>query len=128
MCETTVLIEKNLHRGLRSTIAKLLCGILPIELEVGRHVDLKPEQKICKLCKKQLVEDEMHFILCCGKFKDMRDNILKPLLVFNPETSNMSNHVNLSWIISKPILVESAPIIDAMVKERQNIAYESKGV
>ena len=129
LCETTVLVDLNLPRGVRSTVAHLLCGILPLEVEVGRYAKekVKPEDRKCKLCKVPVTEDETHFIICCDRFKGIQDDILKPLLESNPETSYMSNIEKLSWLVSRSTLPQSAAIIDTMVKERQNISYKSKG-
>ncbi len=40
------------------------CGILPLQLEVGRFRGQAVQQRICQLCKND-VETEIHFLLEC---------------------------------------------------------------
>ena len=53
----------NLKRNERSMLAQFRCGILPLRIETGRYVGEKPEDRLCKMCERQLIEDEMHFLL-----------------------------------------------------------------
>ena len=43
-------------------------------IEVGRHKNLKIHERICQVCKRN-VEDEIHFLLICKLYDEMR----KPL-------------------------------------------------
>ena len=63
------LVTFNLPRGQRSVIAKLLCGILPIQIEVGRFNNTKWELRFCKQCSSGKIEDETHCLIDCEKFK-----------------------------------------------------------
>ena len=51
-----------MNRGYRSILAQLRTGILPLEIEVGRWSSTAVEERICKLCIANVVEDENHFI------------------------------------------------------------------
>ena len=54
-----------MNRGYRSILAQLRTGILPLEIEVGRWSSTAVEERICKLCIANVVEDENHFIFDC---------------------------------------------------------------
>ena len=50
--EIGTLVKANLYRSHRSLVARLLCGILPLEVETGRfaHNKVEREFRYCKLC------------------------------------------------------------------------------
>ncbi len=47
----------------------LLCGILPLEVEVGRFQRISREDRLCRVCGKHTTEDEYHFTFKCEKLK-----------------------------------------------------------
>ena len=58
----------SLNRSHLSTFSKLRCGSLPLEVEHGRFSRPKVplEQRMCKFCNCNLVEDEIHFLTVCN--------------------------------------------------------------
>ena len=126
LTETTILVNLNLPRYQRSIIAHLLCGILPLQVEVGRFTNIKREFRYCKLCNTNKTEDEPHFIIDCSKMKEVRDETIKPLLDANPETESMPSLDKLRWLLSRDVLICSAPEIKSMFRARQSLVYKSK--
>ena len=45
-------------------------------IEVGRHCKIKVEDRLCKHCNYNTIENEMHFLLECPKYKTLRDNMV----------------------------------------------------
>ena len=43
-----------------------------LEIERGRYRNIPRHERLCKLCDKDVVEDEYHFLLCCEFYKDLR--------------------------------------------------------
>ncbi len=89
-------VLRLMSRFHRSTFAKLRCGILPLNIEVGRYRGIKVEDRICSLCKNG-VEDEIHFLFECNVYE--RGNFLQDTetdsnLLTNDDRLNilMSNH------------------------------------
>ena len=62
------------HR-LRSELTKLRLSNHKLMIEVGRHQKIPLENRFCPFCSES-VEDEIHFLVTCGAYKDLR----KPLL------------------------------------------------
>ncbi len=60
-------VKSYMRRFQRSTFAKFRCGILPIQIELGRFRGQKVEDRICPLCT-TAVESEIHFLLECTFF------------------------------------------------------------
>ena len=49
-------------------------------IETGRHKQLKIEERICKSCHLQKIEDEIHFLLECPAYDNIREEYLKKLI------------------------------------------------
>ncbi len=57
-------VDCCMNRFKRSIFANFHCGILPLQLEVGRFRGQTVQQRICQLCKTD-VESEIHFLFEC---------------------------------------------------------------
>ena len=69
----------NISKYQRSLFAQFRCGILPLEIEVGRFRDIPLSDRTCKICDSGLVEDEIHFTIKCPTYIAIRksfENIL----------------------------------------------------
>ena len=58
-------LSKIQNRDARSSFSKLRLGVLPLEIEKGRRNDLMRANRFCKICNRQQVEDEVHFLFEC---------------------------------------------------------------
>ena len=58
-------ITMNLSRQQHSILGQLHVGILPLTIETGRFCNTKREDRLCKLCNLNFIEDEIHFTLVC---------------------------------------------------------------
>ncbi len=56
-------------------MAKLRCGILPIQIELGRFRGLSERDRICPICRLN-VESELHFMFECQAYENYRDNFI----------------------------------------------------
>ena len=58
---------------LRSFIAQLRTGTLPLHIETGRYRHVKPEKRFCFICnEKDSVEHELHFLFDCSAYTVIR--------------------------------------------------------
>jgi len=64
------------NRGKRSVIAQLRLGILPLSIETGRYQDIPIEYRFCNYCNQNCVESEIHFLLFCDNYNELRCNLL----------------------------------------------------
>ena len=82
--------EKYLHElnfEERKTISKLRCSDHTLEINKGRHKRIPRNQRICKLCIEQVVENEDHFLFRY-KFYDnikIKSDFLTPETIFKDE-------------------------------------------
>ena len=56
--------------------ARFRCGILPLEIEVGRYRDIPLKERICQLCN-NVVEDEIHFLCECPRYMDYKESLFE---------------------------------------------------
>ena len=49
-----------------------------LEIENGRYENLPGEQRLCKSCNMNKIENEYHFLLVCPHFRELRSKYLKP--------------------------------------------------
>ena len=71
----------NLKQTERSIIAQFRCGILPLQVETGRYVGEKPEEKLCKLPKDNSTENGTHFLLHCSHYIELRTILFTSITV-----------------------------------------------
>ena len=89
----------NLKKYERSLLAQFRCGILPLRIETGRYIGESREQRLCKMCQSNSVEDETHFLIKCDFYIDIRNDIFLEQL--NDSTFNvLSDQEKLSLLIN----------------------------
>ena len=68
--------EKYLHlncsRNVLQIFACFRCSVLPLAIEEGRRQNIDPLARLCKLCSRESVEDEYHFLLVCPLYDNLR--------------------------------------------------------
>ena len=67
-------LQLNLSKYQRSLLAQFRCGILPLEIEVGRYRNENLSDRICRTCKTS-IEDEIHFLCECPSYADLRPDL-----------------------------------------------------
>ena len=93
---------------IRRTFSQYRVSNHKLQIERGRYENVPREQRICKLCNSDVVENEYHFALTCPKYEDLRknsNNILKNIFYLNATTE--SKQKLLEHVISSddPVLV-----------------------
>ena len=78
-------VKYNLSPSQRSLTAQFRMGILPLEVETGRFQGNKLEERICKLCNTDSVEDEFHFLFDCPLYNDIRNDLFNEVLLEKPD-------------------------------------------
>ena len=95
---------KTYSKSKRSILCQLRIGILPLEIELGRYVRLKINERTCKLYKKD-VEDEIHFVCVCLALELIRMKYFKILNIDKSELlidqlSRVLTHMNVNMVIN----------------------------
>lgn len=58
---------------LRQAMTKFRCSDHNLCIETGRHRNIKLEDRLCTKCDDHVLEDEIHFLLDCKAYKEIRE-------------------------------------------------------
>ena len=103
MCdsEAETYVKLNLSATENSMMAQLRMGILPLRLETGRFCNLKINERLCQICNQGIVEDELHFLFQCKKYKQTRDSFFIEMSAVNNGFTGLSDVEKLQYCCSK---------------------------
>ena len=78
----------------KKVFSMLRCGSLPLEIEKGRHrPQPKPlNERKCKMCCADTVEDQFHFIMNCNLYEDQRQALFQHCLESKNDFNGMSEY------------------------------------
>ena len=92
-------ISKNSFEN-RKLLCKMRVSDHFLEIERGRYKRIQRENRICKHCNINAVEDETHFFLKCKINKSLRNQLEKDINNICPEYFNLSETDKLQLILS----------------------------
>ena len=68
-------VMKNMPFHCRQKLAMLRIGCLPIQVEIGRRQNTPIHERVCRHCNMNCVEDEVHLLLACPLYDDLRSMV-----------------------------------------------------
>ena len=109
----------------RRSLALFRCGVAPIRLETGRYVNLPVDERVCFNCY-DCVEDEMHVLLKCPVYNDVRKDLLANCVYEWPDFIHQNDDVKVHFILASPSLANvCAKTCKAILNLRKSILYPS---
>ena len=66
-------------------------GTLRLEIESGRYKKIPADQRLCKNCKLQCVENELHFLFICDRHSVLRQSFLTSISNYVPNFTSKSD-------------------------------------
>ena len=76
------------NRNQRMWLSRLRTSSHTLEIELGRYNGVPIEDRICRYCTQNKVDDEFHFLLKCNTFESLRIAYFEKIQLLNP-TINM---------------------------------------
>lgn len=67
----------------RPILAQYRCGILPLNIEVGRYRNIPLDNRLCTLCPNRSIEDEFHFLCTCPIYNDIRSILYETIMYYD---------------------------------------------
>jgi hypothetical protein len=108
-------LSMSIPRKLRVSLARFRTGSHRLEMEIGRHHNIRPEGRLCKLCLLEnvtAIEDEIHVLFHCSAYKEIRES-------YNFSTySTLFDFVTLMKNNDQNVIVNLANFIYSMFKIR----------
>ena len=73
MIKTGFKMEQYILKNINVKMLSLLrFGVLKLNMETGRYIKQRREDRICKCCTMQCIENEYHFIMVCPAYRQYR--------------------------------------------------------
>ena len=117
-CEQYV---QNVPRYERITLARLRCGSLPLNVELGRYRDAPLETRICEHCDTHSIEDEIHFMIDCPFYNDLRQPLLTSLSTRHEDFVHLPSLAKYCLVMNDSCIMRRLAItVDRMFKRRQS--------
>ena len=84
----------------RQTVTKIRLSDHLLNIETGRRHNIKTENRLCKFCNTNSVEDEFHFIISCNKYSSLRNALFSKLSKNDNNFSKLSPDEKFIYIIN----------------------------
>ena len=81
--------KKSVWSWLGITLTQFRLSSHDLAIERGRYQNLIRNERVCKLCKSGLVENEYHILLVCPLYRELRQKYLKPYYCRWPTLNNL---------------------------------------
>ena len=117
-------INKNLSKYHRSLLAQFRCGILPIEVELGRFRNIDLENRICPMCHSD-VEDEFHLLSLCNVYDDLRTVLYTKTSNLYPDFDSFDD-VEKFMFINDNMQTALSKFLYSAMKRRKECLYNSQ--
>ena len=118
-----VVVKANLPRYQRSIISRFMCGILPLEIEVGRYTNVKEEDRLCKTCNGGFVENEYHFLYKCKALKPVRKAFYREYIGEVKAFKKLPDAIKTKLLLYDGSVRVFTDWIIEMLNARRNIMY-----
>lgn len=94
-------------------------------IEVGRHMKVPKEDRICEVCKNG-IEDEIHFLIKCQLYEAGREPLFELCAGLRPQFRYYSDQEKFIFLMTSPFLMGNvSKFIASSLKER-DIYLDSK--
>ena len=94
-------VVKNIE--VRSCLSKFRLSAHNLMIEKGRHYNMKVDDRICKFCSLNAIEDEKHFVMHCHLYEGLRHKLMDTILTLCPHFNQLSSVDQFCWIMGNNI-------------------------
>ena len=110
--------------GERRVVAGLRMGCLPLAIETGRYNNTPVHERLCRLCGRGEVEDQIHFLTICPIFDHIRIHLLNHCMSLDPSFHHYSPQMKTKFILCQ-CNVPMTKLILQMYNHRQHTLYHN---
>jgi hypothetical protein len=100
-------VHMIMSRSHRSALAKFRCGVAPINIELGRYTGTPVDQRLCIVCNLQSVEDEIHTLVECPAYDNIRRELINLAIDIIPLFETLSSLNKYIILVSRSELQRS---------------------
>ena len=84
----------------KNKLTKFRISVHDLEIEKGRYKNIPADKRFCKLCNKNVIEDEIHFLLQCPSLSQERSTFVSDLSSRYPNYCTLDNKSKFIWLMS----------------------------
>ena len=77
-------LTKPINHVFKRYITMFRISAHKLSIEKGRHSGIARDNRLCKCCSRNDIEDEYHFILVCPCYLDLRQKLIKKFYFYKP--------------------------------------------
>ncbi len=85
---------------LRRELTKFRLSTHRLNIELGRHTNVRLEDRLCTKCECKEIEDEKHFLFTCPLYENERNILFKIVLYKSKNFKQLRIEDQLCWLIS----------------------------
>ena len=124
MSNQSIMVKANLPWVQRSLLSKLQCGILPLEIETGCYSRVRPDERFCKVCGLNRVEDEYHFLFSCPLLQLERSSFYLEAISDIEGFMLKSDAEKTKFLLSEDMIKMMGNYVETIFKKRRSILYK----
>ena len=110
----------------RQQLTKFRLSNHKLRIEVGRHMNLPKEERICEMCNKG-IEDEIHFLVKCDFYKTLRKPLYDICTELRPQFGFYSDQEKFIFIMTNSVLMGNvSKFLVSALKDRDVYLETSK--
>ena len=124
-------MEEYLHEirnsEIRNNLTKFRISAHKLNIEKLRYIvpRIKPEDRLCDNCNSKEVENEIHFLLICNKYEQIRNKFITKIKLkyTNIDFDNFDNYTKFIWLMGNVdpyVITLLAEYITTCLKCRHN--------
>ena len=112
----------------RQQLTKFRLSNHKLRIEVGRHMNLPKEERICEICNEG-IEDEIHFLVKCDLYKTLRKPLVDICTELRPQFGFYSDQEKFVFLMTTSLLMGNvSKFIDSALKDRDTYLETSKAL
>ena len=105
------------NRDVRKSFTRFRVSAHDLAIERGRYKNIKSENRICKNCQTQEIENEIHFLINCPKYSYERENLFSHVAKTCINFEKLSHQNKFIWLMTSEdtdIIIKVAYFIHAL--------------
>ena len=120
-------LKLHISRYKRSILAQFRCGILPLQIEIGRYRNVPLCDRLCEVCNEGSVEDEIHFLCECSSYSDFRISLFNQASISDASFLEKESFEQFVFLMSNCQKAVSDFLTNAILKRTKmlNVSIQS---
>ena len=104
--DTPSYVKLNMRKDQRRILSKFRSCNLPFAIETGRYTKLKTplQDRICKFCSMNSIEDETHCLIDCEIYNNLRYDLLESVSILNENFHHLNSEEKLCFLMGSDVL------------------------